>query len=347
MRDAEITALRTGVAYSSDPPVVCLRVTGDDAFATMDRVCAGDLFVRDGQVRPTVLLDEQGRVFADVYVGQDDDAYLLIAEGPTAEQLTAHLRAYSGEGASLDVEDLTASHDTLSVHGPYAWELIGELLGPDLIGLPYLYFYRTEGVLCLRGGKTGEYGYDLFIPKDRTPEVRGRLEAKGAAFDLVPVGLDALAQCSLENGFFDVRREGRHGLTPIELGLQWRVSYRKDHVGAAALAAQRASGVARRATYLVSEAPIAEDDPVWLEGARVGHVLSAGSSPILSAHVGVALLDRPYFHAGIDRFTAGGEGARVRITTVSPPVLVNRSLYINPQRHAYATRGRDRFPPLV
>lgn len=347
MRDAEISAIRTGVAWSTEPPVVCLRVSGEGAYATMDRVCAADLFVRDGQVRPSVLLDEQARVFADVYVGQDDDAYLLVAEGPSAAELTAHLRAYTSNGDRVDIEELTASHETLSVHGPYAWELIGELLGPDLIGLPYLYFYRTEGLLCLRGGKTGEYGYDLFVPREQAPEIRARLEEKGAAFDLARVGLDALSQCSLENGFFDVRREGRHGLTPIELGLQWRVSYRKEYVGAAALAAQRAAGVARRATYLVSEAPIAEGDPVWLDGARVGHVLSAGRSPIAGAHVGVALLDRPCFHAGIDRFAAGDAAAPVKVRTVSPPVLVNRSLYINPQRHAYATRGRDTFPALV
>jgi glycine cleavage system aminomethyltransferase T len=347
MRDIEIHAVRTGVAFCAEPTMVCLRVSGDDAFPTLDRVCAADLFVRDGQVRPSVLLDEQGRVFADVYVGQDDDALLLMSEGPSAAQLTEHLRAHAPSGASLTIEELTASHDLLSVHGPYAWELIGELLGPDLIGLPYLYFYRTEGILCLRGGKTGEYGYDLFIPRDHTGEIRERLEVKGSAFDLRQVGLEALSQCSLENGFFDIRREGRHGLTPIELGLQWRVSYRKDHVGAPVLAAQRAAGVARRATYLVAQGPIAEDDAVELDGERIGHVLSAGASPILKTHVGVALLDRPFFHAGIDRFTAAGAGERVHVLTVSPPVLVNRSLYINPQRHSYATRARDNFPPLV
>jgi aminomethyltransferase len=345
MRDAEIMAIRTGVAWSAAPPVVCLRVDGDDALPTLDRACAADLFVRDGQVRPTVLLDDQGRVFADVYVGQDEEAYLLIAEGPPADRLVDHLRSCAPAGASLSIEDLTASHDTLSVHGPYAWELIGELLGPDLIGLPYLYFYRTDGVLCLRGGKTGEYGYDLFVPRERVAEIRARLLEAGRAFDLAEVGLEALSQCSLENGFFDVRREGGHGLTPIELGLQWRVSYRKDHVGAAALSAQRGAGVARRATTLLSEAALAEGDAVYLEDRRIGHVLTAGASPVAAAHVALALLDRPYFHAGIDRFTAGA--GRAAVTTVSPPVIVNRSLYINPQRHAWATRDRDQFPPLV
>ena len=46
-----------------------------------------------------------------------------------------------------------------------------------------------------------------------------------------------------------------------------------------------------------------------------------------------------------DELLLGNDG--VAVTTVSPPVLVNRSLYINPHRHAYATRERDKFPALV
>jgi len=348
MRSSEIAAIRTGVAFSDEPHVVCLRVSGDDAFAVLDRVCAADLFVRDGQVRPTVLLDEKARVFADVYVGQEDESYLLMAEGPTAKHLIDHLKSHAPAGARVAVEDMTAAHDFVSVHGPYAWELIGELLGPDLIGLPYLYFYRTDEVLCLRGGKTGEYGYDLFVPKERSAELQARIEEQGRAFDVRRVGLDSLEQCGLENGFFNVRREGRKGLSPIELGLQWRVSYNKEYVGAEALRAQRSAGVARRATYLIGKEPVMKGDGVWLDDERIGEVLTSGFSPTIESHVAVALLDRPYFHAGIDSFTAGkSKSDRSAVATVSPPVVNNRSLYINPQRHAYATRARDTFPGLV
>lgn len=351
MSDLDILAIRTGVAWSTEPQGVCLRLTGDDAWNTLDRVCPADLFVRDGQVRPSVLLDEQARVFADVYVGSDDEGYLLFSEGPTAEHLTLHLKTHAPAGAKVAIEDMTAAHDLVSIHGPYAWELVGELLGPDLIGLPYLYFYRTEDVLCLRAGKTGEYGYDLLIPKDRTPSLLDKLEEVGRAFDLRRVGLAALEQCSLENGFFNVRREGARGLTPIELGVQWRVSYRKEYVGSAALAALRKEGWSRRATTVLAEHPLSAGDAVSLDGARIGEILAAGESPLLKAHVGIALIDRPFGHAGIDRFTAvpaAGDGAApIPLTTVSPPVLDNRSMYINPQRHAYATRGRDAFPKIA
>ena len=347
----EILAIRTGVAWSHEPEVVCVRLTGDDALTVLDRVSPSDLFVRDGQVRPSLLLDDKGRVVADAYVGADDDGYLLFTEGLSPSTLTAHLREHAPEGARLDIEELTAEHDYVSVHGPYAWELIGELLGPDLIGLPYLYFYRTGETLCLRAGKTGEYGYDLFVPKARKTELLARLEDTGRAFDLRPVSLAALSQCGLENGFFDVRREGARGLTPVELGLQWRVSYGKSHVGSEALAEARSRGWTRRVTTVITEGAIASGDAVFLEESRIGEVLSAGESPLAKAHVGVALIDRPFAVAGVERFTAGPPNSdvasRALITTVSPPVLNNRSLYINPQRHSYAARARDNFPPIA
>lgn len=346
-RDAQIVTLRNGVAWSTEPQVVCLRLSGDDAFSVLDRVCPADLYVRDGQVRPSVLLDEQARVIADVYVGLDDDGYLLMSEGLSPSALVEHLRANAPSGAKLDVEDVNATHDFVSIHGPYAWELIGELLGPDLIGLPYLYFYRADEVLCLRAGKTGEYGYDLFIPKARTEEMTSRLAEAGRAFDVQRVGLEALEQCALENGFFNIRREGARGLTPMELGIQWRVSYQKACVGSEALAAARSAGWVRRATTIVSGGALSEGDRVSFGGEQIGEVLSAGYSPIAKAHVAVALIDKPWGHAGIGAFTAGPDDRRAAVSTVSPPVLDNRSLYINPQRHAYATRERDKFPPIA
>ncbi|MEZ4295578.1 MAG: hypothetical protein R3B70_11430 [Polyangiaceae bacterium] len=112
----EIMALRTGRVEPCARGGLSAGLQRQ-AFAVLDRVCAGDLFVRDGQVRPTLVLDRQSGHRR--YVGQDDEAY-LITEGPTAAFLTGHLRAEAPEGADLAIEDLTASHDVISVHGPYA-----------------------------------------------------------------------------------------------------------------------------------------------------------------------------------------------------------------------------------
>jgi hypothetical protein len=58
--------------------------------------------------------------------------------------------------------------------------------------------------------------------------------------------------------------------------------------------------------------------------------------------VALCLLDLALSAPGVDLQAEGGAS----LATVSPPVLANRSLFVNPQRHAWATRDRDQFPTL-
>ena len=160
------------------------------------------------------------------------------------------------------------------------------------------------------------------------------------------MSLDALDLCALENGFFNVRREGGAGLDPIELQLQWRTSYGRDFAGAEALRARRKAGPARRLTHALAAAPLCGGEVIELDGAPIGTVLQGVSSPLRGDWVALALLDLPYAHAGIARYVARGAGGAVPIRTVSPPLCNNRSLYVSPQRHAYRTRERDAFPPV-
>jgi hypothetical protein len=79
-------------------------------------------------------------------------------------------------------------------------------------------------------------------------------------------------------------------------------------------------------------------------------VIRVEYSPLLEAHIGMALLDLPYAYSGIDAYTVEADGesqTRVFIQTVSPPVINNRSLYVNPQKHSYTTRSSHTFPALV
>ena len=343
--DDEIRALRTSVALAAGDHVTCLRVEGEGAYEALDHVVACDLFLQDGQMRPSLLLDEEARPFADIHVARDDESFFLLAEGPSPEELVAFLEKRFPAGVEATVERCDGT--LLSLHGPYAWELCTTVFGPDVGSLPYLAFYRADDGVFFRSGKTGEYGYDLLIPASKIETVREALLREGAAFDLALASLPALDQCGLENGFFNIRREGRAGLSPLELGLQWRVSYRKEYVGSAALRARREAGAKARVVWAVASAPVAEGDEVFLDEQRIGHVLVSGFSVIRGEWVALLLLDRPYAYAGIERYEAHSAGERRPIRTLSTPLVNNRSLYVSPQRHSYRTRDESKMPPFV
>jgi aminomethyltransferase len=337
-----ISAIRSGVALCEPRHVGFLRLAGEDAFALLDRVVPAELHLRDAMLLQTVLLDEEAHPIADLYVGRDDEEFLLVSEGLDAAGLASLLERHAG-GARVTCTPLEPARRAFQVDGPYAWELMSELVGPEIVGLPYANLFHVGDWLCMRAGKTGEYGYTLLVPHGEAEATRARLSELGKKYEMGSSTVDDLDQCALENWFFNIRREGRAGVTPIELQLQWRVSYRKQFVGAAALARRRAEGIRRRLTCLVGPGPMRAGEAILRDGANVGELVNCGFSSVRGDWVGLALVDLAVAHPGLDGFALDG-GAPLR--TVAPPVLNNRSLYVSPQRHAFATRSGDNFPPL-
>jgi glycine cleavage system aminomethyltransferase T len=338
---ADVAAVRASVALGDGAHVAAVRASGPGAQDLLDRASPRDLFVRAGQMLHTLLLDGAGAPIADVYLCCDEDDYLVLAEGLDGPALAARLAKEAG-GLDVEIADLTPSHAILTLDGPYAWELLADVTSPDVIGLPYLGFFHEGRFTCFRGGKTGEYGYELLVPREGLAELRRVLLDAGRRYELREASRAALDLCRLEAGFFNVRREARPDLTPIELQLQWRVGADRAYRGAEAVAARRRAPRGR-VTTIASEAALAAEAAVLLDGERVGTVLHAGPSHTRGDWIGLALLEPAIAHAGLGGLSCGGAPAR----TISAPAVNNRSLYVDPQRHAWATRDREAFPPLV
>ena len=342
----EYRFVRHGAALSRMNHVNVARIEGDDALEAVDAVCSGDLWVRDGRMRQTLILDEQARPIADVYVCPDDESCILLFEGITTAELSDCLGRYADPELDAGLVDLRVSHELMSVQGPYAWEVVSKWLTPDIIGLPYLGFYHFDRGTCFRAGKTGEFGYDLLIRKEYTDRAWQDLSSLASEVGGGQVSLQTLDLCALENGFFSVRHGPLRSLTPLELQLQWRVSSRKPFPGRQAIEARRAEGVWMRATYFVASERVDPGDEIQSQGSRVGKVRSAMFSPGIGGLAGVALLDIDVAHPGIDAFVACSPKTSRPIRTVSSPLLFNRSLLVDPHRHTYATRDSSEDPPL-
>jgi aminomethyltransferase len=344
--EAEVRALRESAGLSALPHLTCLRVAGDGAADALDPICPAELLLRSGTIRHTLLLREDGRPFVDLYLCNDDDSYLLIAEGTGPGELEAYLKAHFPVGHRAVVEDLGAEHVMLSLSGPFAWEVMVELEGPEIIGFPYLSFYRpTERRTYFRAGKTGEFGYDLLVPRAQVDRYWERLLEAGAPFDVIPVGLLALDHAALENWFFNIHREGRADLTPLELGLSWRLSWDKSFVGKEALIRRKQAGVTHKIAALESTEPFEDGDAVRIEDRAIGTVLAAARSITLGEHIGIGLLEQAYAHSGIDQYRVEHRGSERPVRTVSAPFVNNRSLFVNPERHSYNDRAAIHFPP--
>src|SRR5215813_2820343 len=334
--------------------VRAIELAGAGAMELLDRLTTSRLFVREGQMLHTLLLDEKANVFADAFLCLDEEAWLLLCEGPSLDELLRHLEQVRHEissKAEISVTDLLADQVLWSVDGPYAWELCTALLGPEVLGAPYLSFLRLSGITCFRAGKTGEYGYLLLVPRALADATWTRIWGLGKALGLAEADVAALDQCALENWHFSIRALGERQwtgeLTPGELQLRWRVDGRKEFLGSEALRRRLSAGIVQRVTCFVANAPVAPGQAIVLDQEHVGSVLHAGWSSTRGDWVGWALLDVAVASPGVDRFRVSAVDGPVPIRTHSPPLLDNRSLFVDPRKHRYSTRAGDDFPPLV
>lgn len=348
--EAELRGLRSSAGVSRAEHIAVVRVDGPDAFDLLEHASTRRLYLREGQMRHTLLLREDAGIFADVYMGSADDGLYVLAEGPTEAELVAYLeqlRDRRAPAGRAEVHGQAEERVTLGIDGPYAWEVVSGLLGRAVVGMPYLTLLRRDDVLCLRAGKTGEYGYLLLVPRSQASELEARLAEVGRPLGLVTVGRDALDVCALENGHFSMRMLRTTALarplTPIELQLQWRVAYDKDSVGSEALRARRAEGPKVRATSFTADGALAAGQTVQLGGEDAGEVLAASFSWTLGGWVGSALLARRVAHPHVE-LTATSDAGVVHVTTRTPPLIDNLSLHVDPHKHSFATSAANATP---
>ena len=89
------------------------------------------------------------------------------------------------------------------------------------------------------------------------------------------------------------------------------------------------------------------DATIELYGEPIGRVIQSGRSGLTERWIGLAMIEVKWAHAGIDAYRCRAGGAPLQLYTQSPPLIANRSLFINVQKHSFETREQVEFPPLL
>ncbi len=331
-------AIRKSVAFEEEADLHCYLIKGKDAFNILEQICPCNVFLQNGQMKHTLLLDEHAVPFADIYICRKwEDAYLL-GYWSSSVNMMDWISQHQGSVKDYTIIDLNESNFFLTLNGPYAWELCANAIGPEILGMPYLSVLMQNFGMVFRAGVTGEYGYHLMFPAEQKKEWTEKLVEAGKPFDLVVTDRSPRAQCSLENFFFDLGREGQYQLTPPELQLQWRLSRQKaKYPGSEAMQSIREKGWDKRLTCFITKNPAQVNDEIFYEKESVGRVLSVGFSPLREEFTGKALIRKPFWHAGLSGFHVNN----MDLDTISAPAIDNRSIYVNLNLDSYFTRNAN------
>ena len=303
----EHKAVREAVGLFDMTSFAKFRVEGRDAEAVLQRVSANDVAVAPGHMVYTQWLNRNGGIEADLTVARlSETAYLVVTAAASATRDLAWLRRHIPDEAFCVVTDVTAAEAVLSVMGPNARDLLQPLTDSDLSNdaFPFGTLQQIElamaNVRAHRITYVGELGWELYVPAEMAVHVFDRLQAAGADHGLKLCGMHVLDSCRIEKAF----RHFGHDITDedhvLEAGLGFAVKADKpssnfgDFVGREAVLKKREEGVSRRLLQFKLNDPeplLYHNEPIWRDGALVGHTTSANYGHHLGAAVALGYVD--------------------------------------------------------
>ena len=284
---AEHLACRNAAVVFDVSHLGTVRVESEDAFDLLQGALTNDLSrIEPGRAQYSHLLDEaDASVLDDVIVWWHPDGTLDVM--PNASNTDRVRTAIGGR-------DITSERAILAVQGPEARQKLAAVLGDGPAAVPRfgVASFEWDGVRgAVAGtGYTGEDGVELAVPVEHARRVWDALLAGG----VVPAGLGARDTLRLEAALPLHGHEIGKGITPLQAGLGWVVSWDKGPFrGRTPLAAEKERGVSRRLRGIVTEGrrPPREGSQVSVDGSPVGETTSGNFSPVLGHGIALALLD--------------------------------------------------------
>jgi len=266
----------------------------------VEPLVSGDIAgLKPGQIRYTLLLNEDGGIIDDLMIGRPVDPefqgrlYIVVNAGGKEVDFSLIGKA-AGPAARLDRADDGA---LIALQGPEAAEVLAKIF-PGVERLGFMTYRRfpvgRRSVRVARSGYTGEDGFEILVPAQNAGDFWNRLLADER---VRPIGLGARDSLRLEAGLPLYGHDLDQTVSPIEAGLAFAVSKKRlkagNMRGAARIAKELAKGPSRlRVGLKVLEGAPAREGARILgpKGANLGVVTSGGFAPSLGAPIAMGFV---------------------------------------------------------
>ncbi|MDE2486870.1 MAG: glycine cleavage system aminomethyltransferase GcvT [Alphaproteobacteria bacterium] len=276
--------------------------------ALVEPLICGDIGgLKRGQLRYTLLLNDDGGILDDLMIGRPAEAdaqgslQIVVNAGTKDADFARIEQAVAGE-ARLERADENA---LIAVQGPKAVDVVGRLM-PEARELVFMTFRRIgwqgHDLSVSRSGYTGEDGYEILVPRPVAASFWNTLLADERAR---PIGLGARDSLRLEAGLPLYGHDLDTSVSPVEADLGFALSKRRreagDIPGWTRIAREMTHGPSRvRVGLKVLEgAPAREGAEVADEaGTVIGRVTSGGFSPSLRQPIALAFVPPIHSQAG-------------------------------------------------
>ncbi|MBS0262267.1 MAG: glycine cleavage system aminomethyltransferase GcvT [Planctomycetes bacterium] len=302
-----------------------LKFTGPDATRFLDNLLTNQVAsLSMGQIKYSLITNEQGGILDDVLVYRLPDCHLLVVNASNRLKIVDWIERHR-QNFSVTVEDQTTTHFMAALQGPRALSLLQPLVKIDLPSIKYYYGSPAtllgQPAFVSRTGYTGEDGVEIIIPATHAQELWDRLMETGASQGLAPAGLGCRDTLRLEAAMPLYGHELNESIDPLTAGLDFAVRlHDKEFMGQTALVAiQSRTDRQRRIGLVLAGKRIArEGADVYQGDTRVGSVTSGTFSPTLEKSIAMAYVTPAAAETGI-ALSVDIRGQREPATTVKLP----------------------------
>ena len=334
----ECLATREGVGLFDASTLGKIDIQGPDAAVFLDRIYTNDWSdLAIGRCRYGLMLGEDGMVMDDGVTARLGEHHFLMTTttGGAAHVLGWLERWRQTEWPELRVRftSVTDQWATIGVAGPRSRELIESLCEEiDLGPASFRFMQFREGVLAgvpcriFRISFTGELSFEINVPADYGRYAWDSIVGREEEFSITPYGTETMHVLRAEKGFIVVGQETDGSVTPVDLGMNWILSKKKDFLGRRSLARsdslrsdrRRLVGLATvdREEVLPEGAQLVDEPFTFLPAPMVGYVTSSYWSPNVGRSIALALVaggrDRSRVHAALE------DGRIIPADVVSP-----------------------------
>jgi sarcosine oxidase subunit alpha len=336
----EVREVRRSLGIMDASTLGKIDIQGSDASELLNRIYTNAWKKLEvGRCRYGLMLGEDGMVMDDgVTARLGEHRYLMTTTTGNAAPVLAHLEEYlQTEWPEFDVycTSVTEQFATISIAGPNARRLLAELTSNiELSPNDFPHMAVRDGTVAgvparvFRVSFTGEAAYEINVPSSFGLAVWQATMTAGEKYGITPYGTEAMHVLRAEKGFIIVGQETDGSINPIDLGMDWIVSKKKDFVGKRSLTRSDMAKPDRK--QLVG---ILTDDPavVLPEGAHLvervepqppmamlGHVSSSYYSPNVGRSIALALVKGGLAKKGQKLTAPLLDGRKIGCTVVDP-----------------------------
>ena len=270
------------------------------------------------------MLNLQGGVIDDLIVYRKAaQEWMIVVNASNIEKNAHHFKTNLTPKATF--KDVSFQTAKLDLQGPLSRDILKTYI-PEISKLEYYTFdeFALLGEKCLisRTGYTGELGYEIYYPWEKSKELWRAILKNDK---VKPTGLGVRDVLRIEMCYSLYGHELQEHISPLQAGLSKFIDFEKDFIGKDVLLKEKAQGIKRSIGCFTSDSrrsPRAGHKIFDDKGSVIGEVTSGTFSPGLQLGIGLGFID--VASNSVEKKISFGDER-----TQSPATIIKRPFYKN------------------